>query len=182
MKIEEIVDFVLKFHNCKRQYEVVESLKNALENLEDERKVLRKFNLPKQCLHDIDIIQLEHGKMSKSERESYLRNLPCMAHFSVSTDRRETNFELNHILSTAQADEFLIVIFPSYWKLTMFEQIRVIIHEARHIVDYPQILKPNKDLDYSLLKEFLKTKNPLEVKAILKKEVRDLNLNPNLLS
>jgi len=153
VKFEEIVDFVLKFHNCHRQYEVVECLKNAIESLDQEtlRLLYKSMNV-------------EHGITSKTERDTFIRALPCMESHNALTDK------------------FLIVIFPSFWKETIFERIRSIIHEARHIVDYPRTLKPNSNLDFLLMDAFLKTLEPSEGKAILKKELRDLNLNPNLLS
>ena len=55
--------------------------------------------------------------------------------------------------------KFNIIIFPPFQKLPSVDKITILIHEARHIVDYPTIKKPNRALDLALLREYLKQKS-----------------------
>lgn len=139
MKTKEIVDFVLEFHNCRREYEIAEVPNNALREIKDLREFCVKEGIPEP----IDTFKKEHGE--KWDYKEYLRQ--------VSTQI----FVIEEIGENPEP-KFFILLFPSFFKLPLIKQLRLMVHEARHIVDYPNILKPNKSLDYALLKEFLRNR------------------------
>jgi hypothetical protein len=139
-KLEEIVNFVLKFHNCNREYEIYEDPTNPLELRKNMKKTDKEL-----CRNPIytDTHSEEHGVYGKDLQE-HIKNEPIEFLVAVDGDGKP---------------HFYIIIFPIFWTLPYVEQLRELIHEARHIVDFPVINKPNKALDFALLKEFLRQKD-----------------------
>jgi hypothetical protein len=147
MKLEEPVDFVLKFHNCKREYEIFVEPNDALELEKKINKanieIMKKYGIKTMAT---DCLEEEHNisKDKIEERESYLRSTRAET-FVMNYDNGESKFN--------------IIVFPPFQKLPLVEKIRVLIHEARHVVDYPIVKKPNYALDLALLEEYLKQKS-----------------------
>ena len=148
MTKEDVINFVLKFHNCNREYEIFVEPNDALEF----KKKIAKANIEIAKKYGLNItatycLEEEHNIPDDEVKTQELY---------IKSTRAETFVE-NYSDGTSK---FNIIVFPPFQKLPYGEKIRVLIHEARHIVDYPTVKKPNYALDLALLKEYLRN-NPV---------------------
>ncbi len=133
MVFEELVNFVLDFHGCKSEFKVL-ILPNSANALN-----FRKY-LSQELGREIEgYFEEEHGH---KPTEEVLKFMPAQSLIFETPEGVKKAF---------------IIIFPTIFEILPDPvKLELIIHEAMHIVDYPHILPPNRNLDQMLLMEYLK--------------------------
>ena len=135
-KMEYLADFVLRFFNCRRVYSIdivkdtdLDGLLNQVKVIKPSCKIKAKF-------------EKEHGSEYAKKVQSGEWNLEC----------------ITVVLESDKEPKFCIVVFKEpFSKRPRGNQMLNIIHEARHIAEYPKVTSEMEygDLDILLLKEYL---------------------------
>ena len=137
-EIEEIVRFVLKYFNCDSEFKIFFEEASQEEHFEMIKEILGISEIDHKFTE-------EHGKQWTQE------------------DRKKVPIYLEIVLNKYKEPiNFVICIHPKgFSKGSPMAQRLAIIHEAKHIAEYPKTSKGDvsaRDFEIMLLKEYLKAK------------------------
>lgn len=145
-QIRDIANWTLRHFNCNRKYKVM----IAEGNSEDFSEwVKEKYGIDNLCIFDV-----EHGRNPKRFTK---KNSPCQL---LIFNTKASKLEGQTIIQKGKIS-FVIAIWKElFCKFPLWFQVKGIIHEARHIVEYPHIFTEEEsgDTDFMLLKQFLDEK------------------------
>jgi len=133
-EMEDIVKFVLRNFNCDRKFKFFFEDLSPEEHFEKVKEVL-------DISERDDRFEQEHGTKYK-DTEKFKAGCYCEV-----------------VLKDGKTPHFVICIHPKIFsKRPVWVQRRDMIHEARHIVEYPHIStdKESRNIDIMLLREYTK--------------------------
>ena len=145
-KMVDLVDFVLRFFNCKRNYSICilkdTSFKQFLDHM--------KTNVPSFY----DRSEEEHGVEFARGVQGGELDSPCY----VMT---EVNLEMTK--------SYIVIFEKCFNKFPRLLQMWNMIHEARHIAEFPNVPSDEEcgQLDTMLLKEYLKGGFPVDYQGLV---------------